>query len=385
MAYSIPYILLYVFLGICAFLYENAEENEVRKQRITIISALAFFLFFGFRGYVYTDWIGYTDTFRNVEWGDLLKFDITDDDLREPGFTFLCLLIKTLTGEYVFLNLTCTVIYLVLLLRFCRQFDIKNTSLVLMLFIAMDGAVIALNLMRNSISIAIWLNALIYIKDRKPLPYFGLCLLALSFHLSAILFFPLYFALNVRLNRWTFGGAFLFFFLFFLTKQSVILNIVQIFELEGVLGVKAEAYTELYVTNRGLNPSGTLEKFALATFVFIYYQELSERFNGGGHIILNTLLFYFFAYYFCGEFKTMSDRLSTLFVFARWVVWIEIINILIIENNRKLLAGSIFLFCLYMTALNYNDPILEYDNVLTGAKSEAERRQVFYKIVPPDE
>lgn len=378
MTYSYPYVILLLFMGICAFFYDNSQE-EKKKNYIVLASVVVFVLFFGFRGYVYTDWILYTDTFRNVEWGDVLKFDITDKDLREPGFLIFCLLCKTVINEYVFLNVACTVVYLVLLIRFCRQFDIQNIPLVLMLFIAMDGTVIILNLLRNSLSIGIWLNALIYLKDRKPLPYFALCTLALTFHMSSILFFPLYFLLHRQTNRWVFLGLFAFFFLFFLSKVSIILSIVQLFGFEGALGAKAEAYTELYVVSRGLNPSGTLEKLALVALLIAYYDEVVDRFKGS-YIVINCLLIYFFAYYFFGEFKTMSDRMALLFVFARWLIWIELIKILVIDSNKRLLAGTIFLYCVYMTALNLNEPVLEYDNMLTGAKSEAQRRQMFYKV-----
>lgn len=383
MTYSFPYVLLLLFMGICAFLYEYSGDDEEKRRQVVITSAIGFMFFFGFRGYIYSDWILYTDTFRNVEWGDLFKFDITDKDLREPGFTLLCLLCKTFINEYVFLNVVCAAIFLWLLIRFCRQFDVGNIPLVLMLFIAMDGTVIVVNLLRNSISIGIWLNALIYIKERKPLPYFALCFLALTFHLSSILFFPLYFLLHRKTNRWVFLGLFAFFFVFFLSKASIILSIVQIFGFDGVLGSKAKAYTEILVNSRGLNPSGTLEKIALVMLVFLYYNEIVERCRYG-YIIINCLLMYFFAYYFCGEFKTMSDRMSLLFVFARWILWIELIKILMIESNRKLLTGTIFLYCFYMTALNLNEPVMEYDNVLTGAKTEAQRRQVFFKIFEED-
>ena len=142
-------------MGICSFLYEYSGANEERRQHVVMVAAVAFMFFFGFRGYIYSDWILYTDTFRNVQWSDLLKFDITDKELREPGFTLLCLLCKTLINEYVFLNVVCAAIYLVLLIRFCRQFGVGNIPLVLMLFIAMDGTVIVVNLLRNSISIGI--------------------------------------------------------------------------------------------------------------------------------------------------------------------------------------------------------------------------------------
>lgn len=382
MIFSLPYVVLLLLMGICAFLFEYTE-NEEKKQYISISAAVAFLLFFGFRGYIYSDWILYTDTFRSVEWADLLKFDITEKDFHEPGFRLLCLLCKNIFNDYTSLNVACTGIFLVLLIRFCYQFGFNNISLVLMLLIAMDGTEMVVNLLRNIISIGIWLNALIYIKERKPLPYFALCTLALSFHLSSLLFFPLYFVLHRKTNRWVFLGLFVFFFVFFLSKASFILGIVQLFAFEGTIGDKAEAYTELYIVSRGFNPSGTLEKVALVTLIFIYYDEIVHK-SKGGYIFTNCLLLYFFGYYFCGEFKTFSDRLSMLFVFARWILWIELIKILIIENNKKLLAGIVFLYCVYMTAMNLNEPVMEYDNVLTGAKTEAQRRQVFFKIFEED-
>lgn len=378
MMFSFPYVVLLLFMGICAYLFEHTESEEKRGY-VSLTAMAAFLVFYGFRGYIYSDWILYTETFRNVEWGDLLRYDITDKEFHEPGFTLLCLLCKSLVNEYVFLNVTCTTIFLALLYRFCRQFGFDNIALVLVMVIAMDGTEMVVNLLRNSISIVIWLNALIYVKERRPLPYFALCTLALSFHLSSLLFYPLYFVLHRQVNRWVFLGLFVFFLGFFLSKASILLSIIQLFGFEGVLGAKAEAYTEVYVVSRGLNPSGTLEKVALVILLFIYYDEVVARCKGG-YIFINCLLLYFFAYYFCGEFKTMSDRMSMLFIFARWLLWIEMIRILVIENNRKLLAGTIFLYCVYMTSLNLNEPVMEYDNVLTGAKTEAERRRMFFKI-----
>lgn len=370
-------------MGICAFLFEHTESEE-KRDYISITAAVVFLFFFGFRGYVYTDWIGYTELFRNTDWGDIFSFDLSEKGGIEPGFLLLCVLCKTLTNSYFFLAFVCTAIYTLLLIRCCRQFGIANISIVFTLLIAMDGTGMILNLLRNVISIGIWLNALVYIRDRKPLQYFGLCLLALMFHLSALFYFPLYFFFHRHVNRWVFLGLISFFFIFYLSGTSIVATIIQLMGLEGALGLKAEAYTEFYTTARGLNPSGTLEKLALVTLIIIYYDEIIDK-NKNAFILFNSLLAYFFMYYFLGEFKTMSERMSLLFVYARWFLWIYLIYILLIENNRRLLTGTLFVFCLYMTALNLNQPVMEYDNILFGAKTEAERRQVFFKIVEDDE
>ena len=384
MEYSLPYVLLFTFLGACAFLYESAGENEKRKNCITIIAAIVFLFFFGLRGYIYTDWTYYTEFFRKAEFSLIYKFDLAEETVHEPGFVMLTVLCKSLFGSYFSLQFACTAIFLILFIRFCRQFGIQNLPLILMIFIPMEGTVLILNLLRNTISIGILLNSLIYIKERRLLPYLTLCFLALLFHLSSIFFFPLYFFLHKRTNKWLFVGLVSFFFIFYLSKVSIIEGIVKLLALGGALGTKAEAYTELYTTPRVFNPSGTVEKFLLVSLLFIFYDEIIEKFKNR-MIIVNSLLLYFFMYYIFGEFRTLSERMALLFAFAQWVIWVDLINILVIKNNKILLSGFIFLYCLYMTAVNINEPDMEYDNILIGAKTEAQRRQVFFKIVQDDQ
>ena len=68
MSYSLPYILLLTFYGFLAYLYEQID-NEFRKKQISIVAVLVFFIFFAFRGYLYTDWVSYVQYFENIEWG----------------------------------------------------------------------------------------------------------------------------------------------------------------------------------------------------------------------------------------------------------------------------------------------------------------------------
>ena len=86
---------------------------------------------------------------------------------------------------------------------------------------------------------------------------------------------------------------------------------------------------------RVFNPSGTLEKMALVFLIFLFYEEITERFKNR-YLIINSLLVYFFMYYFLGEFKIMSERAALLFLFARWILWTDVVGVLAIENNRKI-------------------------------------------------
>ncbi len=385
MLYSLPYIFILTFFSICAFLYEKSED-ENRKRYITITSIAVFFIFFAFRGYVYSDWTSYSELLDKIEWEDLFTFTNEKHKavVHEPGFTLLCLLCKSLINEYAFLVIVITTINTFLFIRFLRRWKIDNIAFVFMLFIAFEGLMIMFNLLRNAISIFIFLNALEFIAKRKPLQYFSICAIALCFHLSSILFFPLYFFLHKKTNKWVFLGLFFIFFIFYISNISIFLMILQVMGIEGVLGDKAQFYTEALTSSRALSPTGTMEKVGLVALVFLYYDEIILKYQNR-IIIINSLLIYFFMYYILGEFKELSSRLSDIFVFSYWVLWIDVVKILYIDNNKKLLAGLIYLYCIYMLTLNINAPIQEYDNLLLGGKTQQERQAIFNKTFETDD
>lgn len=383
MAYSIPYILVLTFFGISAFIFEFSE-NEERKRNVVLLSIVVFYVFFAFRGYVYTDWTNYAEFLDEVQWGDLLVWTGGTAVVREPGFTLLCLLCKSVVNEYAFLVIVCTTIDLWLFLRFLRRWEIENVAFVFMLFLTFNGVGIMFNLMRNTISIMIFLNALEFIVKRKPLPYFLLCLLALSFHLSSILYVPLYFFLHRRINKWVLLGLFLSFFAFYVSQISIVATAIQVLGIEGTLGEKIMLYTETFTSSRTLSLSGTLEKCGLVTLLVLYYDDIIAT-NKWRLPVINSLVIYFFMFFILAEFYTLSVRLSDLFVFAYWVLWIDVVKILFFSNNRKLLAGLIYLYCLYILVFNIHTPVQEYDNLLFGAKSQYERRNILQSTYEDDE
>lgn len=377
MEYSFPYIILLTLFALCAFAYEYADDK--RKQMIfTMIAWGGFFIFFAFRGYVYTDWMSYAQGLKELEWSDL--FDIIDEKqtavIHEPGFTLLCLLCKSVINEYAFLVFVITTIDTILLARFLHRWDIKNKSMFFMLFITFEGISIMFNLLRNQIAIFIFLNALEFLRDRKPIRYFSLCTMALCFHLSSILFFPLYFFLHRKINKWIYIGAFCAFFLFYVSNISIALTFIKVLGLEGALGDKAEFYTEILTSSRKFSFTGTIEKFSLVALVLLFYESLCKR---GMRIFINSSLMYFFFYFVFAEFKDFSSRLAILFAFSYWILWVGIMNSLKIPDNRKIFASLLFLYCFYVTLRAFPAPIQEYDNLLFGGKTQQERLKILNK------
>lgn len=381
MMYSIPYLLLLVFFGLCAYSFELVEDEQ-RKRQYTIASIVVFYIFFAFRGYLYTDWISYVEFFESVEWKDL--YDFNAEKMYEPGFVLVCLFSKSIIPHYFFLVFVCMTIDILLFLRFLKRWEIKNVAFAFLLFVVFEGLVIMFNLLRNAISLFLFMNALEYVEKRKPLPYFLLCLLALSFHLTSIIFFPLYFFIHRKTNRWVFLGVFLACFVLYLSKVSVALLVAKILGMGDLFTTKIEAYTERMTSSRELSLTGTLEKAAITILTFLYYDEILEKFKGR-IIIINCLLIYFFMYYMLADFRILSSRFATLFVFSYWVIWIDLTKILFVKNNRRLLACLLFLYCSYVIKANINVPLQEYDNILFGHKSYEERVLMFNRTYKADE
>lgn len=383
MSYSLPYILLLTFYGFFAYLYEQID-NEFRKKQISIVAVLVFFIFFAFRGYLYTDWVSYVQYFENIEWNHAIINDIDGEDFKEPGFALLTVLCKTFVNNYFFLVFICTSIDTYLFLRFLKRRDINNIALVFMLFITFEGLSIMFNLLRNALSLFIFMNAIEYIEKRKPIAYFSLCIIALSIHLSSIMYFPLYFFLHKKLNKWIFLGVFTGCLFFYISNSSLIFTLASLSGLDGPLGDKLNIYTELFSTSRVLSLTGTIEKVGLTTLVFLYYDEIIDQLKGR-IVIINSLLCYLIMYYMLAEFNTFSYRMSILFIFSYWILWGDIIKVLYVKNNKRIVSALIYIYCIYVTIFAVSTPIQQYDNILFGAKSYQERLNIFNRTYQADE
>ena len=383
MSYSLPYILLLTFYGFLAYLYEQID-NEFRKKQISIVAVLVFFIFFAFRGYLYTDWVSYVQYFEHIEWDHVIINDIDGEDFKEPGFALLTVLCKTFVNNYFFLVFVCTSIDTYLFLRFLKRRDINNIALVFMLFITFEGLSIMFNLLRNALSLFIFMNAIEYIEKRKPIAYFSLCIIALSIHLSSIMYFPLYFFLHKKLNKWIFLGVFTGCLIFYISNSSLILTLANLFGLAGPLEDKLNIYTELFSTSRVLSLTGTIEKIGLTTLVFLYYDEIIDQLKGR-IVIINSLLCYLIMYYMLAEFNTFSYRMSILFIFSYWILWGDIIKVLYVKNNKRIVSALIYIYCIYVTIFAVSTPIQQYDNILFGAKSYQERLNIFNRTYQADE
>ena len=112
--YFIPYLALVLFLGALAFMYANID-NSTYKSLFLSLGIVFFVFFFGFRGYIMSDWIVYHDLFYDCELRDVTDFRLSSDGYIEPGFTLFMLLCKSIYCDFRFFVFITTLINTALL------------------------------------------------------------------------------------------------------------------------------------------------------------------------------------------------------------------------------------------------------------------------------
>lgn len=370
MTIPIPYVTLVAILELCAFVYSSPSATVSIRRNCSMTAIICFFMFFAFRGFIFSDWIVYYDFFYNCSWSDISNYKLGSVTAFEPGFTVLCLICKSIFKDYFFFQFVICLIDTVLLLRFFRG-RVDNTALALLLVFVFDGLGMFVNLMRNTVAIMLFLNAIDFLRDRKPLPYFAMCSLAVSFHTSALVYFPLYFFFHRHLNKWVFLVVFVVCNIVFLTHMPVVVSLLKLLRIDEAFTQKVKAYTELMTTSSVLS-IGYIERLFTFCLAFLFYDKILAM-RKENAIFLNALLAYFVATFFFAQFMDMSKRLANLFSFSYWITWAYFIKCFTYVRNKNIYIYFVSFYCLikiwFMTQL----PSLEYENLIFGIKSYQER------------
>ncbi len=376
MLYPLPYLFFIAVLGVLALLVHQRKDDKQFCQYVTWSAIVIYVLFFGLRGFVAHDWMNYYPSFENTDWYDIANYQLGKSD--EFGWILFQLLCKAIFDNFHFMVFVHSIICIFLLYNFIRRYT-ENICLVLILYFAFDGFVLSLNLMRNVLSLLIFCNAIPYLINRKALQYYLMCILAFCFHYSSVVFFPLYFFMHLKNNKWVFGGISLFFVAVYFSNIPVFLTL---FKLSGIGGAfvekKVEAYTDL---SSHLHVSiGLLERLLTLVLFFCYYDKLCGM-RKENRLFLNAFLVYLFSAFLFSEFSEISKRICILFDFCYWILWMDLIKCFYYRNNRILFISFVSLYCLIKIAVPMiNQPVYQYDNFMFGdIKSYQERRYIFEK------
>jgi len=375
--YSIPYITLFLLLYVNIIpLYRTKIVSfynySIFLQQFFIVALLV--IFFGFRGFVHTDWIVYYSVYDNSPTLFDGSYHIKKFLGRsmESGFLFYMIICKTISSNYFFLQLISFVIDFLILFYFFKRIIPKYIAFGFIFFMLFSGIDLEFNLLRNSKAIMLFLISIKYIEEKKFVKYVVINSLGALFHITSLLYFPLYFILNKKISRKIMLIIFIIGNVIFLLQIEWCRSLLTFIStrIPGRIGYLMEIYLEsdLYSKSYGIT-IGYLERFFTFIFIYCFFEKLC-RINKSNLIYINTFFIYCFIFLYFSEIAILLQRVTLLFIFPYWILYPQIYSL--IKKKQVFLIILLFYGILKMSVGN-NNIIKSYDNVLLQYKTYGER------------
>lgn len=376
--YSFSYSVPYIAIAIILLFYGVKDINNINKsfRREYLFLIILLLLFLGLRGFVYTDFVSYYPFFDDLLFIDGLSSNIEDFESFEPGFILYSTIIKTLYPSYHFWVFCNTIIDLIVLYYVFKKYS-PSIILSFAFFIAFQGLTIEFNLYRNSKSIMLFLLSIEYLKNRDVIPYMLLNILGCTFHISSIIYLPLYFILYRDIPKKIVYSLVIIANLMFFLKISIIESFIS-FVSNLNIPILTTLYKLSYHSDFASSYEFSLSDFErLFTFLLftVFYDKLVVK-NEVNKIIYNCyLLFYIFNLVFY-EVVVFQQRFPVLFVFSYWFLYPSILAMNFkYRKCLKIVSVMLVLYKVYSLNTYY---LSSYDNLLWGIKDFETRYSDFY-------
>jgi hypothetical protein len=368
--YSIPYLIVF---GLLWFLYLNEKgriKNGLSPQHAGNIAFLLMLVFIGLRGHVYTDFINYYPFYRDLP--PIYKLDNISRGFLEPGYVIFSSILKTIAPNYfvwVFINT------LIDLLVFRLVFKRYTHSLILpfIFFMAYQGISIEFNLYRNAKAIDLFLLSLPYLQQRKLLPYMLLNLLGVTFHISAVIYLPLYFVLQRELPRWFVWSFLIIANVIFLSNihfTSDLINNLGMFSGEDLMA-KLGRYQSSHM-EYGFSFGYFERTFSIIICTILYYKLMEQ--TSSSRMFYNCAFFYYLTFMIFSDVKVLTERIPLLLIFSYWILFS---NIAVLKYRLRPVILFFLILISFLKVLTGSQNIMSsYDNLLWGVKSYEQRQDV---------
>lgn len=382
--YSIPYIVLFLLLYANVLPLYKAKTTSsfnygysIFTQHFFIIILL--FIFIGLRGFVSTDWQSYHPIYYSTPslFDGMKSISSFLTWPFENGFLFYMILCKTISSNYFFFQFISFTIDFFVLYYFFKRTIPKFIILGFTFFILFSGIVMEFNLLRNSKAIMLFLISLKYVEKKSFTKYAILNIIGALFHITSLLYLPLYFVLDKRYSRTIIISLFIVGNLVFLSQlewcRSIISSISPL--IPGRMGFIINAYlsSDFYSGAYGIS-IGYLERF-FSFVVFYCFSRKLYSINKNNLIYINAFYLYAFLFLYYSEVAIILGRVTILLIFSYWILYPQVYSLLL-KKSRKIFLLFLFIYGILKLGLGCSDIYFLYDNALLPYKSYQERLNI---------
>lgn len=307
-------ILILTFFSILEIKY-NLSENIINF--LILIVFLLLIVQVGFRWETGTDWQPYLTHFGSInEISDIIPSILIG---FEPGYTLFVFLLKLICTDYTFFLFVHSLIYYSLILISFRKVSPFFFITILLFYCSTLGY---LGSNRQLLAIAICFTSLPYIVNKKPIQFSLIILLAISFHLTAIIFFIFYFC-NFKIKPHILLSALLISIIIGYTS----LPIIFFSNLGNYIGGVSLSKSDFYINNskedlinNSLSFSGIIKRLLLL-FIFYFNAKKLSKLSTYYNLIFNGFFIGILIYFiFSKSLLIIVNRGSLYFSFLECIL-----------------------------------------------------------------
>ncbi len=317
----IPYIEVFGFLLFGAMV-EVFGKNERKKQMLFTFSIILLMGFLGFRAFIGWDWFSYYPSYYNLPNGFKYEigYEIWSSIFYKLGLSY---------HHFTFINSILDIGVIAFVLKKYSKYPLLS----LFLFLSIQGLSLEVDLLRNAKAILLFLISIEFINKKEPIPFFILNIIGMTFHISSIIYLPMYFILNRNYSKKIILPLIILGNLYYIADTKLFIKILEYIStfVPSSIGDKIISYLSIIPENYKL-PLGTLYFERLITFILVFFFLNKENSSSNKKdscyslIMENSFYIFYLIFLFTSEFFIASTRIGILFIFANWFVWAEILS-----------------------------------------------------------
>lgn len=367
----IPYMEVFGFL-LLGGAVDVFGKNERKKHMLFVFSIILLIGFLGLRGFIGWDWWAYYPSYNNLPNGFNYEigYEIWSNIFYKIGLSY---------HHFTFINTVADILILAYVLKKYSKYPIFS----MFLFLAVQGLSFEVDLLRNAKAVLFFIISIQFIKERKLIPFLILNILGMTFHMSSVIYLPMYFILNRNYSRKIVLPLIILGNIYYLFDTKLFIHILEYMTsvLPAAVGGKITSYLSIIPQNYKL-PIGTLYFERLVTFIMVFFflhkeKNHREKENPYSLIMENSFYIFYLIFLFTSEFFIASTRIGILFIYANWFLWGDII-----ENLRDTkIKAAVFLIAVLIGGnriynhfdFNGNKILYRYENIITDHKSYEEK------------
>lgn len=367
----IPYMEVFGFL-LLGGAVDVFGKNERKKHMLFVFSIILLIGFLGLRGFIGWDWWAYYPSYNNLPGGFNYEigYEIWSNIFYKIGLSY---------HHFTFINTVADILILAYVLKKYSKYPIFS----MFLFLAVQGLSFEVDLLRNAKAVLLFIISIQFIKERKIIPFLILNILGMTFHISSIIYLPMYFILNRNYSRKIILPLIILGNIYYIFDTKIFIHILEYMSsvLPAAVGGKITSYLSIIPQNYKL-PIGTLYFERLVTFIMVFFflhkeKGSREKENPYSLIMENSFYIFYLIFLFTSEFFIASTRIGILFIYANWFLWGDIIENL---RNTKIKV-AVFLIAVLIGGnriynhfdFNGNKILYRYENIITDYKSYEEK------------